>query len=47
VEDGTVLVLLKVDGMGFDIVFVDDGKNNGTQLDKGIEALTKARDALR
>ena len=45
-EDGSVVVLLSVDGMDLDIVLVDHGQSSVAQLDKAIEALTKARIAL-
>jgi hypothetical protein len=45
-EDGAVVVLLGVDGEDLDIVLVNEDRSRVAQLDKAIEALTKARNAL-
>lgn len=46
-QNGTVVVVLNVDDESFDSVVVDDFHASLPQLDKAIEALTDARDALR
>ena len=46
-EKGTVIVMLDMDGDDRDHVVVEEYFGNLSQLDQAIEALTKARNALR
>jgi hypothetical protein len=42
-DKGTVIVMLDMDGEGFDVVVIEEYLDSLPQLDKAIEALTKAR----
>jgi hypothetical protein len=45
-DRGTVIVMLEMDGEGFDVVVVEEHLDSLPQLDKAIEALPEARNAL-